>query len=84
MSFMERSSPSGTSVLLGDYVGKTLDWSFVGGIDLRIYQAVEEKVVVVSHGGVVEQRRHLGALGVLLHQLLGVQVGVDGVWSSVN
>lgn len=43
-------------------------------------QAVEEKVVVVSHGGIVEDRGHLGALGVLDQQLSRFGVRIDGVY----
>lgn len=45
-------------------------------------QAVEEEVVVVSHGGVVEDRRHLRALGVLDQQFSGFGVRVDGVYTA--
>lgn len=43
-------------------------------------QAVEEEVVVVSHGGVVEDRGHFRALGVLDQQFSGFGVRIDGVY----
>lgn len=42
-------------------------------------QAVEEEVVVVSHGGIVKDRSHLRALGVLDQQFSGLSVRIDGV-----
>jgi hypothetical protein len=42
-------------------------------------QAVEEEVVVVSHGGIVEDRGHFRALGVLDQQFSGLSVRIDGV-----
>lgn len=45
-------------------------------------QAVEEEVVVVSHGGIVEDRGHLRALGVLDQQFSGLSVRIDGVWKT--
>lgn len=43
------------------------------------YQAVEVEVVVVSHGGIVEDRGHLRTLGVFDQQFTGFGVRVDGV-----
>lgn len=45
-------------------------------------QAVEEKVVVVSHGGVVEDRGHLRALGVFDQQLSRLSIRVNGVYRT--
>ena len=60
--------------MLGGMVGG--DAALVG---LVTDQAVEEKVVVVSHGGIVEDRGHLGALGVLDQQLSRFGVRIDSV-----
>lgn len=43
-------------------------------------QAVKEKVVVVSHGGVVEDRSHLRAPGVLDQQFSRFGVRIDSIY----
>ena len=44
------------------------------------HNAVEEEVIVVGHRGVVEDRGHLRALGVLDQQLSGFGVRIGGVY----
>ena len=47
-------------------------------------KAVEEEVVVVRHGSIVEHRGHLRALGVLDQQLSRLGVRIDGVYTTIS
>lgn len=65
---------------VGDCIGRVLETEMtIRNVSKRTDQAVEEEVVVVSHGGVVEDRGHLRALGVLDQQFSGLSVRIDGV-----
>lgn len=48
------------------------------------HKAIEEKVVVVRHGGVVEHGGHLRPLGVLDEELARFGVSVDSVYSETS
>jgi hypothetical protein len=51
--------------------------------EINTDKAVEEEVVVVSHRGVVENRRHFRTTGVLDQQISRLQIRINGVFRNI-
>jgi hypothetical protein len=84
VSTMSLANFSGILVVVGDCIRS----SVLVKKRSRLYvtdtdQAVEEEVVVVGHGSIVEDRGHLRALGVLDQQFSRLSVRIDGVCTTV-